>query len=229
MNSNDAGCSCGSIRLSALGSRVGPSPFSSGPLHEVMRMPGAHVLAQGVPPLCTLPLKSVTLNLSDGSTVQLDTADTCSAQRYAPFGWSTLRSWLHEHIERMHHPPCADWGFSLIPGSMAGLDLVFRLVVEAGDVVLIEEFTFMAAKDLLRTQGAELLPVRLDSEGLIPGSIEEMCESRRSAGLPMPKALYTIPVGQNPTGSRLAPCRYEEIYALARRYGFVIVEDDPYY
>ena len=53
---------CGPIPLSAFGARVGPSPFSSGPMQEVMRQPGAHVLAAGVPPMATLPLAGIMLS-----------------------------------------------------------------------------------------------------------------------------------------------------------------------
>eukprot|EP00964_Phaeocystis_antarctica_P133773 scaffold98005_cov60-Phaeocystis_antarctica.AAC.2 len=52
---------CGPISLSAFGARVGPSRISAGPLQEVMRQPGAHVLAAGVPPMQTLPLAGTTL------------------------------------------------------------------------------------------------------------------------------------------------------------------------
>ena len=65
-------------------------------------MPGAHVLAQGVPPMSTLPLAGVTLSLTDGSTVTLDDVETRNAQRYAPFAWAPLRSWLLEHMAEQH-------------------------------------------------------------------------------------------------------------------------------
>ena len=100
--------SCGPIRLSAFGARVGPSRFSAGPLQEVMRQPGAHVLAQGVPPLCTLPLAGISLQLTDGSTVTLDAEDAKQAQRYAPFAWAPLRSWLLDHVAEQHSPP-GEW------------------------------------------------------------------------------------------------------------------------
>ena len=221
--------SVGPIRLSALGSRVGPSRFSAGPLQEVMRTPGAHILAQGVPPMSTLPLASMTLTLSDGSTVTLDEAETRTAQRYAPFAWAPLRSWLLEHVAEQHKPPVTEWDVSITAGSMCGIDTVLRLLVDPGDTVLCEEFTFLASKDLLQTLGAELLPLQMDHLGLLPSAVEAACEERLRAGKPPPKLLYTIPVGQNPTGSRLQPERYAQIYALAQKYGLTIVEDDAYF
>ena len=71
-----------------------------------MKTPGAHVLAQGVPPMSTLPLAGVTLSLTDGSTVTLDDVETLNAQRYAPFAWAPLRSWLLEHMAEQHAATC---------------------------------------------------------------------------------------------------------------------------
>ena len=119
---------CGPIPLSAFGARVGPSRFSAGPLQEVMRQPGAHVLAAGVPPMQTLPLAGITLTLTDGSTVTLDQAETRTAQRYAPFAWAPLRAWLLDHVREQHAPP-GEWDVSITPGSMCAIDAVLRLLL----------------------------------------------------------------------------------------------------
>ena len=215
--------------LSAYGRRVGPSRFSAGPLQEVMKQEGAHVMAQGVPPVTALPIASLSATLADGSTVELDAVETRNAQRYAPFAWAPLRSWLLEHVREQHSPPSEHWDVSITAGSMLGIDAVLRLLLDPGDAVLCEEFTFLASKDNLLAAGATLLPLAMDEDGLLPSAVEEECEARLAAGLPLPKLLYTIPVGQNPTGSRLRPDRYAAIYSAARRYGLVIVEDDAYY
>jgi len=112
---------------------------------------------------------------------------------------------------------------------MCGIDVVFRLLLDPGDSVLCEEFTFLASKDLLLASGAELISVSMDTDGLLPCVLAEKCEERLRAGKPLPKLLYTIPVGQNPTGSRLGANRYQQVYEIARKYGLVIVEDDAYY
>ena len=193
-------------------------------------MPGASVLAQGVPPMCTLPIASMTVRLTDGTVVELDQATALGAQRYAPFGWNSLRAWLLEHVAELHSPPClGGWDVSIASGSMYGIDAVLRLLLNFGDAVLCEEFTFLASKDLFLASGAVLLPVQMDGDGVLPSAVEAACEARLRSGQPLPKLLYTIPVGQNPTGTRLHPDRYAPIYALAQRYGFAILEDDAYF
>lgn len=221
--------SSGVIQLSSFGARVGPSRFSAGPLQEVMRQPGAHVLAQGVPPMSSLPIVGVKITLADGSVVELDRTEALTSQRYAPFGWNSLRSWLVEHVHEQHAPPAQDWDVGITSGTMYALDAVMRLLIDPGDAVLCEEYTFLATKDLLNVLGAQILPCALDADGLLPSAVEAACEARLLAGQPLPKLLYTIPVGQNPTGSRLHPARYTQIYSLAQRYGFTVVEDDAYY
>ena len=219
---------CGAFKLSSFGQLVGPSRFSAGPLQEVMRQPGAHVLAQGVPPMASLPIVGVKITLADGTVIEIDKAESLTSQRYAPFGWSSLRSWLVEHVCQQHAPPAEDWDVGITSGSMYALDAVLRLLVDPGDAVLCEEYTFLATKDLLHCLRADIVPLAMDADGLLPSAIAAACEARIRAGRPPPKLLYTIPVGQNPTGSRLHPDRYAEIYALAHRFGFVILEDDAY-
>lgn len=74
----------------------------------------------------------------------------------------------------------------------------------------------------------ELLPVPMDGEGMVPTALDAMLVSRRAAGLRMPRVVYTIPSGQNPTGAAMGPGRRADIYEVCRRHGLVIVEDDAY-
>ena len=69
-----------------------------------------------------------------------------------------MREWLLEHVQEQHRPPC-DWDVSVTAGSTCGIDVVLRLLLDRGDAVLCEEFTFMATKDLLLAMGAEIVPL----------------------------------------------------------------------
>ncbi|KAL3896909.1 MAG: hypothetical protein SGPRY_013167, partial [Prymnesium sp.] len=90
------------------------------------------------------------------------------------------------------------------------------------------EFTFTAMIDMVTAAGLTALPVRMDEHGLLPHHLQEQCERLRKEAV-TPRFLYTIPVGQNPTGSRLPRARYQEIYQICRSYGLTIIEDDPYF
>jgi len=89
--------------------------------------------------------------------------------------------------------------------------------------------TFMAAIDAFQAARVEMVPISVDKDGLVPEALERACVARRQGGLRPIKALYTIPVAQNPCGTRLTLERYQAIYGICLQHGVVIVEDDPYF
>ena len=67
---------------------------------------------------------------------------------------------------------------------------------------------------------------------MVPDSLREALQDIQQgnrSGVQMPKVLYIIPTGQNPTGSTLSSDRRKEIYAIACKFDLVIIEDDPYF
>ena len=140
--------------------------------------------------------------------------------------------WLRAHVARAHAPPAAlDWDVSVAAGAMSALHLACAMLVERGDVVLCERHTFTAGRDLFVAAGARLVAVETDADGLVPAALAAALRAldRAAAGRARRRVLYTIPVGQNPTGARLAPARYAAVYALCAEHGVTIVEDDAYF
>lgn len=80
----------------------------------------------------------------------------------------------------------------------------------------------------LKPYNPEIIGIPEDADGMDPNIIENILSTRLSQGLKMPKALYVIPTGNNPTGSILSEERRIKIYELACQYDFLILEDDPY-
>lgn len=198
-------------------------------LLPLMKDPSAKVLCQGVPPDTTFPMQSIALTLVDGTSVTLTSEETRLAQRYPPFAWGPLREWLLKHIKQIHCPPVGlDWDVAIAAGSMSSVDLVCAAFIDRGDIVLIESFSFTASLDAFRSYGARLEPIPLDNEGMLPDALEAAC-LRLQANGQRAKFLYTIPVGQNPTGSTLSAERYDRIYQIARRFDLLIIEDDAYF
>ena len=108
-------------------------------------------------------------------------------------------------------------------GSMEGLELVGKSFLDRGDVVVIEAPTYLGAIMAFRSFEASVVAVPLDEHGL---DVDEL-ERRLAAGL-RPKLLYTIPDHQNPAGVSLSADRRAALIDLARRYGFLILEDVAY-
>lgn len=137
-----------------------------------------------------------------------------------------LREYIKEHTRRVHHVGYDDWDVVLTIGNTYGLDATVRTFVNPGEPVLVEEFSFSSALECMRANGAIPVGVKMDLDGIIPEVLETQLANWVG---PKPKYLYTIPTGQNPTGSTLSPERRQAIYKIAQKYDFLIVEDEPYY
>lgn len=79
-----------------------------------------------------------------------------------------------------------------------------------------------------------LIPVKSDGHGLDPSDLSKVMSKWNPSDVTasdsdIPKLLYLIPNGGNPTGHGLTLDRKKEIYAIARKYNLLILEDDPYY
>lgn len=109
-------------------------------------------------------------------------------------------------------------------GAQQGIDLVARVFVDPGDIVLTEAPTFMDALRVFRSHDAEPIGVPVDEEGLQVDALRDLLDR-----LPRrPKFLYTIPTAQNPMGVTMTEARRRALVNLARERELVLVEDDPY-
>jgi 2-aminoadipate transaminase len=145
-----------------------------------------------------------------------------SALQYGPSeGYRPLREWIAAEMGRRGFQAAPD-EVLVTNGSQQVLDLVGKLFLNAGDVVLTENPTYLAAIQAFQTLEARFVPVPTDSLGLIPDAIPELIRAHR------PKFLYTIPNFQNPTGVTLAAERRVALARIAAEHGLFILEDDPY-
>jgi 2-aminoadipate transaminase len=108
-------------------------------------------------------------------------------------------------------------------GGIDCLELVAKSYIDAGDVVVVEAPTYLGAIMAFRGYEADVRGVPVDGDGMRVDLLADLL-----AGGLRPKILYTIPDFQNPTGLTLTGPRRAELVALARRYGFLIVEDVAY-
>ncbi len=117
---------------------------------------------------------------------------------------------------------CRVDGILPVTGSTQAMDLLCKALIDPGDVILVENPTFLGNMQCMRLYQAELVPVESDEDGIIIDKLEEAIIKHH------PKILYTIPTFQNPTGKTLAADRRQPIAELAAKYGVVVAEDDPY-
>ncbi len=134
-------------------------------------------------------------------------------------GDQPTREWLTDYLTRFGIR-CDRDEILLTTGSQQALDLVARVFCGPGEAVLVESPTYFSALEIFENRGVNWLPVPLDAEGLQIEALERLAERYH------PKLLYVIPAAQSPTGLTLAVERRVRLLELARRYNFLIVEDD---
>lgn len=113
---------------------------------------------------------------------------------------------------------------TITSGGMQGLDLACKLFVDPGDLVVVESPTYTNGSATALAYQAELLEVPVDDDGL---DVEAMAEKVAATGR-TPKAIYTVPTFQNPSGATLSLPRRERLLELARTWGSMVIDDDPY-
>lgn len=139
-------------------------------------------------------------------------------------GHPPLREWIAAHLAATVGLPARAEELLITHGSQQGLDLVARVLLDPGDIVLTENPAYLGALQVFQAYEAEPVGLECDEAGLIPAALEGwLARSPRR-----PKLLYLIPNYQNPMGVRLATSRRAEIAAIAARHGVPILEDDPY-
>jgi len=112
-------------------------------------------------------------------------------------------------------------------GSQQALDLISRIFIDPGDVVLVEAPSYVGALGTFRQYEASVVHVEMDNDGLVPDSLRAAIKSLRATGRKI-KFLYLIPNYQNPTGVCLPADRRTEILSICREEEIFVVEDNPY-
>jgi DNA-binding transcriptional MocR family regulator len=112
-------------------------------------------------------------------------------------------------------------------GSQQALDLISRIFIDPGDVILVEAPSYVGALGTFQQYEAQVVHVAMDEHGLIPQALREAITSTRAAGRKI-KFIYLIPNYQNPGGVLLPSERRTEILEIAREAEIFVIEDNPY-
>jgi aromatic amino acid aminotransferase I len=127
------------------------------------------------------------------TTLQLAT----SLQYQAATGPPALPLFLRKYVETVYKPAYADWDVLLNVGNTDGWNKIVNMLMEKGDAILVEEWTYPNAANAL-LPGYKFVPIKMDGEGTLPEHLEKVLggwdESER--GAKRPKVFYTVPTGQ---------------------------------
>jgi len=122
----------------------------------------------------------------------------------------------------------------LTAGSQQVLHLVTDILINEGDIVLVEDPTYFVYMGTLQAAGARVIGVPVDDEGILPEALEDKIRFvERSAGLENLKLVYLMTYFQNPTGACTAWHRKERLLEILRSHCDLgrttfIIEDAAY-
>lgn len=168
------------------------------------------------------------------SALPLDAVGEMLARLGSEHGAATLQYGIGQGTPELRERICEVMSLSSITGAspdevvvtvggQQALDLIARLFLDPGDVVLAEGPTYVGALGVFQAAQAQVVHVPMDSDGLIPAALSEALVAH-----PRAKFLYTIPTYQNPAGVTLTDSRREEVLDICERARLLVVEDDPY-
>lgn len=191
-------------------------------LFSVVSRPEVVSLAGGMPNIHDLPLAE----LAEGAKQLVLNHGEQAMQYGSGQGWAPLRESITEVMAAEGINANPD-NVVITTGSQQALDLVTQLFIEPGDVILAESPSYVGALGVFNAYQADVRHVGLDDQGLIPEEFASAVEQARGEGKRI-KYLYTIPNFHNPAGVSMSIPRRKELVELCRKYGVLILEDNPY-
>jgi 2-aminoadipate transaminase len=111
----------------------------------------------------------------------------------------------------------------IVSGGQQGIELACKVFCNEGDAVICENPTFIGALNAFRSNGATPIGVTLEDDGMNIEELESVIKATPNA-----KLIYVIPTFQNPGGITTSFEKRVKIYELAKKYGLMILEDNPY-
>ena len=146
-----------------------------------------------------------------------------SSMQYAPSdGLPKLREQI-ANLMTLDGTACDTQNVLILQGSQQGFDLISKMFIDPGDVLITEDPTFLGALIAFNLNQPNYKAVPIDNDGMRTDLLKEILEKN-----PRTKMIYTIPDFQNPTGVTLSLARRKQLINLANLHDVMILEDTPY-
>ncbi len=180
--------------------------------------PGITSFAGGYPDPTLFPIEQLHKIYDD----LLTPANASALQYTASDGTPDLRALVAGRLTA-DGMPCAPDDVLITQGGQQGLDLVAKLFIDAGDVIVCERPTFLGALIAFNPCEPAYASVPMDDEGLDTDALEQVLRTTQRV-----KVVYTVPDFQNPTGRTMSLARRRRLVELADEFDVMVLEDTPY-
>ena len=192
--------------------RMNPSTIRE--ILKLTEQPGIISLAGGLPSSQAFPVAALTEAIA---RVMRDTPQQ-ALQYAASEGFGPLREWVTEHLaaQGVHASPAQ---VLITTGSQQGLDLVGKVLIDAGSRVAVESPTYLGALQAFAPYEPRFEGLDSDEQGPLPQAVRDARTARFA---------YLLPNFQNPSGHCLSEARREALVHAAADVGLPLVEDNPY-
>ena len=190
---------------------------------DISMRPGLVSLAGGNPYLQSLPLEKL------GQTAaRIIAEEGMTALQYGGGqGTEELRTQICEIMAAEGIMDARPENVVITAGSQSAQDVATKVFCNPGDIVLVENPTYVGALNTFEAYQVQVEAVDMDDDGLVPELLEAKIAELQAEGKTI-KFLYTIPNFNNPSGITLAPARRQRIVDICRNANILVLEDNPY-
>jgi len=191
-------------------------------LLKLTRQPGIISFAGGLPAPDLFPIEEI-----KEIVAEVLASEGATALQYGPTeGDQGLREELVKYLEKQGIKVAVD-NVLVTTSSQQGLDLVAKVFVSPGDLVMTGKPTYVGAIQAFNSYQASMQPVELDQNGINTKVLDQKINALIQQGR-KPKFIYVVPDFQNPSGITLNLDRRQELINIAEKYNLLIIEDSPY-
>jgi 2-aminoadipate transaminase len=196
----------------------GLQPSAIREILKATQVPGVISFAAGNPAAESFPLAEIA-----GITQDIMRTNPVTALQYGiSEGYEPLRLTTLEFLgQRGIRSTLAE--LIITSGGQQGIELATKVLCDEGDVVVCEKPTFVGALNTFRSYNVRLQSVELEEDGMNLAALEDILRTEKKV-----RFLYIIANFNNPTGLCTSLAKRRAIYALARKYEVLILEDNPY-
>ncbi len=199
------------------------STLAPSAIREILKVtqdPTVISFAAGNPSAETFPAKEINTISS-----QILTQQAAGALQYGiTEGYAPLREQMKARLQTKYGIGTDSDDLMIVTGGQQGLEMTAKILCNDGDTLACESPTFVGALNAFRSYGLNLCGIPMEEDGMDLIALEERAKSD-----PRLKLVYVIPTFQNPSGRTMSLEKRKKLLALAQKYGFMILEDSPYF